>query len=106
MHKLSKFCLALTLGILMGLSLFTSGAFAQNIKSSSAIVNNHAVQATNVQQVTISSQKLGNPHQIVQPDRRCGLRGCSGGPSIHCYWDRSLRGGGWHRFFVCRKGWW
>lgn len=106
MHKLNKFSLALVLGILMGLSLFTSATFAQSVKVNHASTARHVVQTTSTQQIATNPQQTNSSQQSVAPDSRCGWYGCHKNPRIRCFWDGSGRGGWWRRFFVCRRGWW
>lgn len=85
MLKLSRFSLAIVLGLLMGLTLFTSGVFAQSVHSSASSATTHTAVATNTQHIASTAlQTTGtlrdNAQQAVRPasynQSSCGWNGC------------------------------
>jgi hypothetical protein len=95
MLKLGKFAIAFALA-LMGLSLLTSGVFAQSTKTNHNSSVRTAVATTTLQGVQ-QNQRVSNTQQVTQKLNWGPRRGWGGG------WRRGW-GGGWghrfhHRFF-------
>src|SRR4029077_9538758 len=69
MLKLSRFGLAIVLGLLMGLSLFTSGVFAQSVHSGTRSATTQTAAVTHTQQTasTVLQTTETNVQLAVKP---------------------------------------
>jgi hypothetical protein len=116
MLKLGKISAALLLGLLMSLTLFTSGVFAQQVNNDAGATAQAATAPNVLLGMKQNLQAATNQQATVQQiDNRCWWRWvfrrhrfyrvlvCRGG-----WWHRGWRnrGGWWHRGWRNRGGWW
>ena len=127
MEHIRKASIAIALGLMLSLTVFTSGVFAQSVtadRSAGGSAKNAAAMPT-VQQIVNSALQNTKTQRATQPQSDRLSNGCGWWYGYHrcrrfsffrCYrvfrggwWGDGWQGNGWwgrRSFLICRRVWW